>query len=414
MKAARRRKHEEQEEEENEEVYEKCPTKRTRSDAKGEKGTDLWKVTDSTPSLFVLDTDTEPSDKIASFDMDGTLIATKSGNKFSTGRTDWKWWHPKVPTKLKELHKSGYKLVIFSNQGGVGKGKVSAKDIKGKVEDIIAELGLPMMAFLATGEDKWRKPSASMWDHFVKHHNGGVKVDTKDSFYCGDAAGRPKAWDGNAKTKKDFSCSDRKFAHNVGLPFKTPEMCFLGQQDVAFEWGSIDPTTIPKDKTAYEGDLASDSQEMIISVGFPASGKSTFTKRHLEPKGYVRINQDSLKTKSACFKAARAAVAEGKSVVIDNTNPSAAARAEYIAIAKEHNIPVRCFFFRTSRDLAEHLNVFRENVYGVKHVPGVGYNMYKKHFKEPSLDEGFAEIKDIKFVPQFDDPEKEQLFYHFT
>lgn len=177
-----------------------------------------------------------------------------------------------MPTKLKELHKSGYKLVIFSNQGGVGKGKVSAKDIKGKVEDIIAELGLPMMAFLATGEDKWRKPSASMWDHFVKHHNGGVKVDTKDSFYCGDAAGqvkcrahslterhfavitstdcdfvgRPKAWDGNAKTKKDFSCSDRKFAHNVGLPFKTPEMCFLGQQDVAFEWGSIDPTTIPK------------------------------------------------------------------------------------------------------------------------------------------------------------------------
>ena len=35
------------------------------------------------------------------------------------------------------------------------------------------------------------------------------------------------------------------------------------------------------------------------------------------------------------FQAAREAVDEGKSVVIDNTNPGAAARADFIAIAEE-------------------------------------------------------------------------------
>ena len=46
-------------------------------------------------------------------------------------------------------------------------------------------------------------------------------MDLSQSWYVGDAAGRAKAWDGNAKTKKDFSCGDRKFAHNIGLKFGT-------------------------------------------------------------------------------------------------------------------------------------------------------------------------------------------------
>lgn len=102
------------------------------------------------------------------------------------------------------------------------------------------------------------------------------------------------------------------------------------------------------------------------------------------------------------------------SVVIDNTNGSPQVRAEYIAIAEDAEIPVRCFVFRTPLELAQHMNQYRENVFGVKHVPGVGYNMFKKNYKEPKTNEGFSEIKEIQFVPQFDDPEKEKLFYHFT
>ena len=71
-------------------------------------------------------------------------------------------------------------------------------------------------------------------------------------------------------------------------------------------------------------------------VGCPASGKSTISQDFFEKKqGYLRVNQDDLGTKSKCEKLAEAALSSGKSVVLDNTNPSAAARAAWLAIAKK-------------------------------------------------------------------------------
>lgn len=53
--------------------------------------------------------------------MDGTLILTKSGKVFAVGYDDWKIIFSEVPGKLKKLHGDGYKIVIFSNQAGIGK-----------------------------------------------------------------------------------------------------------------------------------------------------------------------------------------------------------------------------------------------------------------------------------------------------
>ena len=57
--------------------------------------------------------------KVAAFDLDGTLISTKSGGTFSKSPSDWKWWNDKVLDKLKDLYRDNYLIVIFSNQGGV-------------------------------------------------------------------------------------------------------------------------------------------------------------------------------------------------------------------------------------------------------------------------------------------------------
>ena len=51
-----------------------------------------------------------------------------------------------------------------------------------------------------------------------------VKIEKKESFYCGDAAGRKKS---KARLRNDFSSSDYLFAYNIGIKFYTPETLFL-------------------------------------------------------------------------------------------------------------------------------------------------------------------------------------------
>lgn len=58
----------------------------------------------------------------------------------------------------------------------------------------------------------------------------------------------------------------------------------------------------------------------VLFVGSPGSGKSTFYMKHLKPLDYVRINQDTLKTRDKCFKVAEQTLSEGKSVVIGKQN----------------------------------------------------------------------------------------------
>jgi len=139
-------------------------------------------------------------------------------------------------------------------------------------------------------------------------------------------------------------------------------------------------------------------------------------KKHLEPNGYVWINRDTLKTPAKCLKAAEAALSQGKSVVIDNTSPTTADRAQYISLAKAASVPVRCFKFELTRELANHLNFFREKVTqgDRRRVPDVGFNVYKSKYQEPALKDGYTELCKVRFVPNFPDDETLRLFLQRT
>ena len=95
-----------------------------------------------------------------------------------------------------------------------------------KFELIQKAIGLPMLFLAATHSDKYRKPAQGAWEYFLSQYDKSKKLNMKKSFYCGDAAGRPKT----ADRKKDFSDTDRKFAINIGLPFEVPEQTFLGEK----------------------------------------------------------------------------------------------------------------------------------------------------------------------------------------
>ena len=93
-------------------------------------------------------------------------------------------------------------------------------------------------------------------------------------------------------------------------------------------------------------------------VGCPGSGKSHFAKTHL--RNYHYINRDTLGNWQKCVTQTDEALSQGKSVVVDNTNPDKVSRQRYINIAKKHNLPVRCFVMTLDKEHIKHNNMVRE------------------------------------------------------
>ncbi|CAK0760810.1 hypothetical protein CVIRNUC_002802 [Coccomyxa viridis] len=160
------------------------------------------------------------SSKIAAFDLDGTLIVNKSQSRFVTSASDWKLFSKEVPKKLQQFYDDGYKIVVFSNQNGIGAqldGKMSVK-LRERAEQAFGTIKVPATLMYGTGKEGCgvRKPEPGMWDFFVEHLNDGVQPDKQECFFVGDAGGRPG----------DFAGSDKKFAENIGIEYKTPEAVF--------------------------------------------------------------------------------------------------------------------------------------------------------------------------------------------
>ncbi|CAK4732785.1 hypothetical protein LEN26_016413 [Aphanomyces euteiches] len=346
--------------------------------------------------------------KVASFDLDGTIITTKSGKTFATNANDWKFWHESVPAKLRELAADNYSIVIFSNQSGLSKGKVKETELKTKLNSIVAQLGVPVRVFLLSADDHMRKPRVGAWEFMLSHCQ--LQVDLAQSFYCGDAAGRPKA---AGKPKKDFSCGDYKFAVNIGVPFMTPEKLFLNStltlhtKETSFEL-DFDPRTLLAETKAIlpEWQLApTSSQEVVLLIGSPGSGKSTLYKSYFS--SYGRVNQDALKTPAKCKAAAVEFLKEGKSIVIDNTNRDVKTRSEWIQLAEDHEVPIRAFYLDIPKPLVFHLNEFRklqkelhpDRSEAKPNVPDMVIHGFYKNMIVPTTEEGFASVVHLPFIP---------------
>ena len=157
-------------------------------------------------------------------------------------------------------------------------GFIKASELKKKFTNIQKDFNLPMTFIAAIEKDGYRKPAVNMWDYFVQNLNEHVEVNMKKSFYCGDAAGRPKT----ATTKKDHSDSDRKFAINLGIQFYTPETYFEGIKEkmppLKDNKKLLDTglSIIKGGKPGDEKNLKRDKLEVVMFVGAPGCGKSTF------------------------------------------------------------------------------------------------------------------------------------------
>lgn len=372
-------------------------------------GAGKWDSVDNGKLVIYTTGGVKSSNKIAGYDMDGTIITTKSGRVFPKDTFDWEILFPEIPKKLKSLHGEGYKICFFTNQSGIAKGKIKLDDFKNKVKAITSRLQVPIQVFIAIGDGFHRKPVPGMWQHLVDEKNDDIDIDETQSFYVGDAAGRPE----NGKKKKDHSLADRLFALNVGIPFYTPEEHFLKKSPASWSKPEFDPreqlklplfdppTTVnPK------------NQELVIMVGLPGSGKSHFTKANM--KGYEVLNADTLGSVAACLKKSEEALKFGRSCVIDNTSVDLESRKKFLSLFKGKGYKCRCFLMNTSSGQVKHNLAFRQ-LTDSKHtkINPMILNTMKKKFTSPSLDEGFDEIVKINVVPDFDSIENEKIYKMF-
>ncbi|KAK8158675.1 polynucleotide kinase 3 phosphatase-domain-containing protein [Phyllosticta citrichinensis] len=361
--------------------------------------------------------------RVAIFDLDGTLIVPASGNKFGRDASDWKWWDTGVPTTLRELHDKGYLVAIVSNQSGINlnsnaAGKAPKADnkrletLKTKLTAILSQLDLPISIYAATTKDEFRKPRPGMWRQLLDRNDLGAPdaVDMAESFFVGDAGGRSSTSGGK---NKDFSCSDRDFAANIGIPYFTPEEYFLGEEPKPFV-RDFDPTAYlePCSDGAPAPLLFSKKNpvDVVLLCGSPGAGKSTFFWRHLKPLGYERVNQDTLKTRDRCLKVAAEHLAEGVSVAVDNTNADAETRAHWVKLAQKHKVPIRCVLLTAPAKLCEHNDAVRAlsaseqlNPEHRSMLPKLAFSSFASRFRAPRLHEGFQDVLDVGFKFDGDD-----------
>lgn len=464
---------------------------------------DLPKSTNVSTNTNILVDKTLSFRTICAFDFDGTLVTQKSGKKYPIDSDDWKplYDNDVIKNKLKKLYEDERIIVIFSNQSGVSKKKLTIDQVKDRFNNFLAYMNneIPIFIHIALADDHYRKPATGMWVNLLKSLEEEIHTTTqnemkqkmviqwdfKNSVFVGDAAGR----------KGDFACSDRKFAYNVGIDFHTPETFFLNDGnsqaiEVDWEWGGFDPipfkteydmidkiqkeklmeqqerilqnmiedddeklnntssnfanntssntlnntthnttnTTYNTTNTTHNTTNATDNstntqlnaykideQEIVLLVGPPSSGKSTLCS-NLFPT-YVNINMDTLNTKAKCLKAAKAALNLGKSIIVDNTNPTKKGREEYISLAKDYpNLKVRCIIMDVPKELALHLNMLRVKLTEGKRKknPTVAYNMYYKNFEVPEQSEGITEIIRLQFAITFNNDLHKKYFFERT
>lgn len=284
--------------------------------------------------------------KVAAFDLDHTLIVSKSGAVHPQNEEDWQFRFLEVPDVLKALEDSGYFILIVTNQLGLSQGHAEFALFKTVVEDFLRECDISALVLVATEDDEYRKPAIGAWEHFgeilaqsswrgdevslgrrgvLKEVGGGdprlsnlpqlskkrqekarthnkftvssiylpfdpfrefaLRLDvTKDSFFCGDAAGR---FD---EDRIDFSESDLLFAANINLNFVLPEQVFKHAyfkpltEAPRFRF----PEPIVKDPSAFKNTLKLDlvqqsyrSGLLVLLVGPPGCGKSHFARTYL-------------------------------------------------------------------------------------------------------------------------------------
>jgi predicted kinase len=131
--------------------------------------------------------------------------------------------------------------------------------------------------------------------------------------------------------------------------------------------------------------------EAIIFIGLQGSGKTTYFMSHFAAT-HVHISRDIQQNPDREIAFIRECLSSGRSFVVDNTNATRAARAQYIREAKAAGFTVLCYFFDTPLRTAIGRNNHRKDK---KPIPVPAILRTAKRLEPPSMEEGADQIRTI-------------------
>ncbi len=350
------------------------------------------------------------------FDLDNTLIKTKSGKVFPTNKDDWLFLNDKITTCINSIFTDKQNIIgIITNQKGL-KNKQLIDNWISKIKSIYSEIKFTFI-FASLKDDNFRKPLPSSWDYIKSNLLQPFNINSihtkKNIYYIGDAFGR----------KQDHSDTDLKFAINCNFKFKTPEVFFKFNLDNpdnksgTITYPDIKYYTEIEQKNIFNNifftiDKNINNKILIVMVGFPASGKS-FLRKNISNKftNFIYNNNDDINDKINDPKLFKTTELNKYSFVInDNTNTSLDGRKKIIDLFNDY-IKI-CIWFDYDFDTNKHLNYMRMFWFGTKLISPVIYRTLSKKFIKPTLQEGFDYLfKFDKVFHEFDYSNKIQYYF---
>lgn len=358
----------------------------------------------------LLKTNLKEIKSIYMFDLDYTLIKTKSGKKFPTNKNDWEILYPSIIEKMSKISKLSDSLIgVVSNQKGL-KSEEQKNDWVDKIKQINKVIKIDFV-FASLSDDRFRKPLPGSFE-LVKEKFIGIDwdnlIERKKIFYIGDAFGR----------KNDFSDTDVKYAINNNLRFKTPEIFFNTNKEEG-KTGSITYPTINYFTLDAQSRLFDELDQiirtkkkiLIITIGLPASGKSFLRKELIKrhPQFYYS-NNDDINDKVQSQMLVRKISLEYDFIIDDNTNLDKMGRDERLKMFKDYyKVGI---WFDYELDVCLHLNWMRMYWFGSKLLPKVTYYTLRKKFDSTNLEIGFDKfIKIDKVFKEFDLENKIKYYF---
>lgn len=315
---------------------------------------------------------------MAAFDMDGTLIKTRSGKKFPIDSEDWQWISSDLLTKLKSIQNS-HSIVILTNQSKFN------DELRKKIVSICSLLEIPVLVLVSTGYTKYRKPMRGFIDYLETNYDFSLT----DSYFVGDAI----------DNTLDHSNCDFYFALNARLQFHYAHHYF-NTGDPKYSKRLLPPPKLPLFNSKPDNITKFQTYEIIILVGPPAIGKSHFTKMM---EGWTSISADKYKTKPKYNKALGLLLKSSHKIILDNTHPSRKSREELITLIKSVRPNANICILEISpghdqRSIAEYLNY--ERCYnGGTWISAIVYNVYYKNYTDVQSDTDLADVH--SFTPVY-------------